>query len=81
MVENLPAIVGNVKDMALAWVGKIPAEGNGNPLQYSCLVNSMDRGAWQAAVHGITRLKQLSMHAEGLKIQVLMYFPIFKCWQ
>ena len=30
-----------------------PGEGNGNPLQYSCLENSMDRGAWQATVHGI----------------------------
>ena len=33
-----------------------PGEGNGNPLQYSCLKNSMDRGAWQAAVHGVTKL-------------------------
>ena len=44
-----------------------PGEGNGNPLQYSCLENSVDRGAWWAAVHGVaqsqTRLKQLSMHA------------------
>ena len=41
-----------------------PGEGDGNPLQYSCLENSMDRGAWQATVHGVaksqTRLKQLS---------------------
>ena len=42
-------------------------EGNGNPLQYSCLDNPVDRGPWWAAVHGVvqgrTRLKQLSMHA------------------
>ena len=42
-------------------------EGNGNPLQYSCLENSVDRGAWWAAVprvaHSQTRLKRLSMHA------------------
>ena len=42
-------------------------EGNGNPLQYSCLENPVDRGAWWAAVHRVaesrTRLKQLSMHA------------------
>ena len=41
-------------------------EGNGNPLQYSCLENTVDRGAWWAAVHGVTQsrtqLKQLSMH-------------------
>ena len=33
------------------WVGKTPGEGNGNPLQYSCLENPMDRGAWWAIVH------------------------------
>ena len=42
-------------------------EGNGNPLQYSCLENPVDRGAWWAAVHRVaqsqTQLKQLSMHA------------------
>jgi len=35
--------------------GRSPGEGNGYPLQYSCLENSMDRGAWQAIVHGVTR--------------------------
>ena len=44
--------------------GRSPGEGNGNPLQYSCLENSTDRGAWQATVHGVTesqiRLKQLN---------------------
>ena len=37
------------------WVGKIPGEGNDNPLHYSCLENPMDRGAWWATVHGITK--------------------------
>ena len=36
--------------------GKSPGEGNGNPLQYSCLENPMDRGAWQATVHEVTRV-------------------------
>ena len=36
--------------------GRSPGEGNGNPLQYSCLENPMDRGAWQAAVNGVTRV-------------------------
>ena len=36
--------------------GKFPGEGNGNPLQYSCLENPMDRGAWQAIVHGTARI-------------------------
>ena len=35
-------------------LGRSPGEGNGNPLQYSCLENSMDRGAWSATVHGVT---------------------------
>ena len=49
------------------WVGKIPGGGHANLLQYSCLENSMDRGAWQATVQRVaqsrTRLKRLSMHA------------------
>ena len=37
-------------------LGRSPGEGNGNPLQYSCLENPMDRGAWWATVHGITKI-------------------------
>ena len=37
------------------WVGKIPGDGNGSPLQYSCLENTIDRGAWQATVHGVAK--------------------------
>ena len=40
---------------SIPWVGKSRAEGNGNPLQYSCLENPIDRGAWQAIVHGIVK--------------------------
>ena len=36
-------------------LGKFPGEGNGNPFQYSCLGNPMDRGAWQATVHGVAK--------------------------
>ena len=49
--------------------GRSPGGGHGNPLQYSCLENPMDRGAWRAAVHGVaesqTRLKRLSTHAQN----------------
>ena len=38
--------------------GRSPGEGNGNPLQYSCLENAMDRGAWQASAHGVARVEQ-----------------------
>ena len=37
------------------WVGRSPGEGDGNPLQYHCLGNLMDRGAWQATVHGVAK--------------------------
>ena len=39
----------------IPWSGRSPGKGNGNPLQYSCLGNPMDRGAWQATVHGVTK--------------------------
>ena len=42
------------------WVGKIPGEGNGNPLQRSCLGNPMDRGAWWATVHAVTKESDLT---------------------
>ena len=41
-------------------LGRPPGEGNGNPLHYSCLENSMDRGAWQATVHGVATSRKLS---------------------
>ena len=42
-------------------LGRSPGEGNGNPLQYSCLENPMDRGAWEATVHGVAKSRtQLS---------------------
>ena len=51
MVKNLPA---NAEDTGLIpGSGRSPGVGNGNPLQYSCLENSMDRGAWQAPVCGV----------------------------
>ena len=40
---------------SLGWEDDLPGEGNGNPLQYYCLENPMDRGAWQATVHGVAK--------------------------
>ena len=56
------ASVCNVGDPgSISGLGRYPEEGNGNPLQYSCLENSMDGGAWWATVHGVAKtLKQLS---------------------
>ena len=52
MVKNLPANVGDTGEasLLLEWV-RSPGAGNGNPLQYSCLDNPIDRGGWRAAVH------------------------------
>ena len=63
MVKNLPASEGDVKDVGL---GRSPGGDHGNPLQYSCLENHMDKGAWWATVHKVaknwTRLRQLNTH-------------------
>ena len=50
MVKNLPANMGNPG--SIPGLGRAPGEENGNPLQYSCMGNPMDRGVWWAAVHG-----------------------------
>ena len=66
VVENPPAnLRGNIRDAgSIPGSGRSPGGGNGNPLQYSCLENPMDRGAWPTMVHRVTeswtRLKQLS---------------------
>ena len=56
MVKNLPATVGDSRDLSsIPGLGGSLAEGNGIPLQYSCLENSMDKGAWRAPVHGVAK--------------------------
>ena len=53
VVKNPPANIGDVRLMPES--GRSPGEGNGNPLQYSCLGNPMDKGAWWATVHRVTK--------------------------
>ena len=72
VVRSPPANAGDVRDAGLIpGSGRSPGEGHGNPLQYSCLENPMDRGAWQATVHRVaksqTGLKQLSTHTHIIK--------------
>ena len=67
VIKNPPANTGNIRDMgSIPGSGRSPGEGHGNPLQKFCLENSMDKGAWQATVHGVaksrTQLKRLSTH-------------------
>ena len=57
MVKNPPANPEESGDKGtIPGLGRSPGGGNGNPLQYKCLENSMDRGTWRVAVHGITEL-------------------------
>ena len=57
MVKNLPANAGDARfSGSIPGSGRSPGVGNGNPLQYSCLENSVDPGAWQATVHGVVEL-------------------------
>ena len=66
-VRNPPANSGDTGGTdSVPELGRSPGEGNGNPLQYSCLGNPMDRGAWRATVHGVsksqTRLSNNTKH-------------------
>ena len=57
VVKNPPVKAGDIRDTAsIPGLGRSPGEGNSNPLQYSCLENPMDGGAWWATVHGVTEL-------------------------
>ena len=55
-MENSPANAGDIRDEGSAHEkGTSPGRGNGNPLQHSCLENPLDRGTWQATVHGVAK--------------------------
>ena len=56
LVKNSPNNAGEIRDVvSIPGSGRSPREGNGNPFQYSCLENPIDRGAWGATAHGITK--------------------------
>ena len=56
MVKNLPANEGDIRDRSsIPESGRSSGGGHGNPLQYSCLENPVDRGTWQATVHRVTK--------------------------
>ena len=62
---------------SISGLGRSPGEGNGNPLQYSCLENSMDRGAWQVTVLGVTKSQtQLRTHAHTHMLDI-----VFLIWR
>ena len=69
MVKNLSA---NARDWgSIPGSGRSPGVGNGKLLQYSCLENSMDRGAWRAIFHGVAKSQKHQESPEGLSIHVL----------
>ena len=62
--SEVKASTCNVGDLgSIPGLGRSPGEGNGNPLQYSCLQNPMDRGAWWATVHEVTKESDTTEHA------------------
>ena len=67
-----------------SWVRKIPRRRDGNPLQYSCLENPMDIGAWQATVHRVTQnrtqLKRLNTHTQQVSLLLKVYWPEVITW-
>ena len=83
MAKNPPASARDARDAgSIPGSGRSPGEGNGNPLQYSCLGNSMDRGAWQATVHRVAKSwTRLSVHTlthththRGIFMGIALYF-------
>ena len=63
VVSNLPANAGDIRDTGLIpESGRCPGEGNGNPFQYSCLENPIDRGVWWATIHGGHKESDVTEH-------------------
>ena len=95
MVRNPPANAGDIRDASsIPGLGRSSGEGNGNPLQDSCLENSMDREAWRTTVHGFTKnghdLSDLACICVYIYICMYMYayvkilkVPMSKlyCWE
>ena len=72
MVKNPPSSAGDAG--LIPWLGRSPGEGNGNPLQYSCLVNPRNRGAWKAIVHGVAEESDMT---EWLNNNICHLYLIF----
>ena len=74
VVKNLPANAGD--SGSIPGSGRSPGEGNGNPLQYSCLGNPMDRGVWQATVRGVTKESDTTQELNNSEQMELKHFII-----
>ena len=85
VVKKEPANAGDIRKMgSIPELGRSPGRGHGNPLQYSCLENPMNRGAWLATVHRLTksqtRLKWLSMHIRIYNVYLTKTFRWGSNW-
>ena len=80
IVKNPPANTEDTRDMGLTpESGRSPGGGNGNPFQYSCLGNSMDRRAWQATVHGGRKESDTTERLHSLDQSVLISAELMSC--
>ena len=79
VVKKPPVNAGDLKDLgSVPGLGKSPGGGHGNPLQYSCLENPTDRGAWWAAVHGVAEsdaTEQAHTHFDTPEIYFVVVSP------
>ena len=78
LIKNLPANAGDLG--SIPGLGRSPGGGNGNPLQYSCLENSIDRGTWRAIVCGVAKL-DMTEHVRTLKCKHSRKESSLPCWQ
>ena len=79
MVKNLPANAGDTRDTgSIPGSVRSPGGGHGNPLQYSCLENPMERGAWRATVHGVAESEMIERAPTMLETMLTTFRPILR---
>ena len=79
VVKNLPANAGDIRDAgSITGLGRSSVVGHGNPLQYSCLENPMDRGAWRATIHWITHKESDTTEATEHAYTIQLYTNTYK---
>ena len=75
VTKNLPANAGDMG--SIPGLGRSPGGGHGNPLQYSCLENPLDRGAWRATVHGVAESRTRLSDSTATNVFALLNFLLF----
>ena len=81
MIKNPPANTGHLGDTgSIPGSGRSPGEGNGNPLQYSCLENPMDKGAWRATADKIEKSQTRQKDVRGDKEEYFIIVLVIYCF-